>query len=323
MCRHGSKKQTASNGPRPRPRVGGAGVSRATETPCKDVRAVPARRILIDDARDPRLAAYAGVRDPAGLREQGLLIAEGRFVVRRLLASPRVRFRSLLLNEAASRGLEDAITAGGSDVDVCVVSPTVMTQATGFNMHHGCLALAERPQPADFATLAGASDVVVVLERVVDVDNIGAVFRNAEAFSVDAVLLSPGCGDPFYRKAIRTSSGSTLMVPLASADPWPDALDQLRVMGFTVVALTPAAGAVDIGDVVRTPSARGRVALLLGSEGDGLSDDALARADVRVRIPISQTLDSLNVATATGIALHRLHEARSGVRHMRNASVPD
>jgi tRNA G18 (ribose-2'-O)-methylase SpoU len=268
------------------------------------------RVITIDNANDPRLAPYAGVREPARLRERGLLIAEGRFVVRRLLASPRVRFLSLLLNEAAARGLHDALAGADCDADVFVVSPAVMTEATGFNMHHGCLALAERPAPVALDTLTLASDFVVVLERVVDVDNVGAVFRNAEAFDADAVLLSPGCGDPFYRKAIRTSSGAALMVPFASAEPWPDALDELRANGFTIAALTPAADATDIGDFVRAPAARGKLALLLGSEGQGLTDVALARADVRLRIPISRALDSLNVATATGIALHRLEEAR-------------
>ena len=268
------------------------------------------RTITIDSGRDPRLALYAGVREPALLREHGLLIAEGRFVVRRLLASPRIRLRSLLLNEAAARGLADAFDAAECDVEVYVAAPAVMTEAMGFNMHHGCLALAERPAPVALDALTAASDFVVVLERVVDADNVGSVFRNAEAFGADAVLLSPGCADPFYRKAIRTSSGAALMVPFAAAAPWPDALDRLRATGFTIAALTPAAVATDLGDFVHTASARGRLAVVFGTEGQGLTDEALARADVRVRIPISRVLDSLNVATAVGIALHRLQEAR-------------
>jgi tRNA G18 (ribose-2'-O)-methylase SpoU len=151
---------------------------------------------------------------------------------------------------------------------------------------------------------------VVVLERIVDADNVGSVFRSAEAFGVDAVLLSPGCCDPFYRKAFRTSSGSAMMVPSASAAPWPDALDRLRADGFVIAATTPQGAAMDIGIFAATALARGRLAVLLGTEGHGLTEEALACADVRVRVPMSGALDSLNVATAAGIVLHRLHEAR-------------
>ncbi len=146
----------------------------------------------------------------------------------------------------------------------------------------------------------------MVLERVVDADNVGSVFRNAEAFGADAILLSPGCCDPLYRKAIRTSSGAALMVPFAAAEPWPGALDRLRAAGFTIAAMTPGDSATDIGDFVPTRAARGRLAVLFGTEGQGLTAEALARADVRLRIPINPSLDSLNIATAAGIALHRL-----------------
>src|SRR6185503_16089481 len=132
-------------------------------------------------------------------------------------------------------------------------------------MHHGCLALAERPPARTMSSVLPMSQCVAVLERVIDADNVGSVFRNAEAFGVDAVLLSPGCGDPFYRKAIRTSSGAALVVPWAAAEPWAEALDQLRASGFFVAAAVPDAGA----------------------------------------------MDSLNIATAAGIALHRLHEVRN------------
>ena len=159
------------------------------------------------------------------------------------------------------------------------------------------------------AALSGGQ-FLVVLERVVDADNIGSVFRSAEAFGVDAVLLSPGCCDPFYRKAIRTSSGAALVVPCAMAVPWPDALDRLRASGVVIAAMTPDAEAADIGAFVVTTAARGRIAVLLGTEGHGLTADAIARADVRLRIPMSSALDSLNIETAAGIVLHRLHEVR-------------
>jgi tRNA G18 (ribose-2'-O)-methylase SpoU len=272
--------------------------------------------IRIADGGDARLADYAGVRDPALLRERGLLIAEGRFVVRRLLGSSRIIVRSLLLNEAAAAGLGDVLADAAANVEVYVASPDVITAATGFNMHRGCLAVAERPADWSLDDVLSTSRFVVVLERVIDADNVGSVFRSAEAFGVDAVLTSPGCCDPFYRKAIRTSSGAALVVPFAAAAPWPDALDRLRARGFVIAAMTPDSEATDIRAFAGTAAALGRIALLLGTEGHGLTAEALARADVRIRIPMSGALDSLNIATAAGIALHRLHEVR------RPASAP-
>jgi tRNA G18 (ribose-2'-O)-methylase SpoU len=266
--------------------------------------------IRIQNGDDARLAEYAGVREPALLRERGLLIAEGRFFVRRLLESGRITVRSLLLNDAALQGLSDLVDGVEASGDVYVASAEVIAAATGFHMHHGCLAVAERPADRSMEAVIATSQFVVVLERVVDADNVGSVFRSAEAFGLDAALLSPGCCDPFYRKAIRTSSGAALVVPFAPAAPWPDALDLMRATGFVIAAMTPDDAAIDIGKFVGAAAARGRIAVLLGTEGHGLSAEALARADVRLRIPMSGALDSLNIATAAGIALHRLHEAR-------------
>lgn len=265
--------------------------------------------IRIDDGADPRLADYAGVREPRLLREREVFIAEGRFVVRRLLGSSRVRFRSLLLNDAALGGLS-AVLSTASDLPVYVASPQVIACATGFDIHRGCLGLADRLLPVSLDATLAASQLLVVLERVVDADNVGAIFRNAEAFGADAVLLSPGCCDPLYRKAMRTSSGAAAVVPFAEADPWLDTLDRLHASGFTVAALTPASDAADIGAFVQTAGVRSRIALLAGTEGNGLTEDALQRASVRLRIPMRSSLDSLNVATALAIALHRLDEAR-------------
>jgi tRNA G18 (ribose-2'-O)-methylase SpoU len=268
------------------------------------------RLTRIEDGHDPRLADYAGVREPKFLGDRGLLIAEGRLVVRRLLNAGRVQWRSLLLNDAALNGLADVLARADPSLSVYVASPDVITAATGFNIHRGCLALGERPAERSMETVLPVSELVAVLERVVDADNVGSVFRSAEAFGVDAALLSPGCCDPLYRKAIRTSSGAALMVPFAPAAPWPEALDRLRAAGFTIAAMTPDAGAMDIGEFAVTAAARDRIAVLLGTEGHGLTAAALARADIRLRIPMSGAVDSLNIATAAGIALHRLHEAR-------------
>jgi tRNA G18 (ribose-2'-O)-methylase SpoU len=278
-------------------------------------RRVPITRI--DDGRDPRLADYAGVREPALLRARGRLIAEGRFVVRRLLASGRIVVRSLLLNDAARRAMTDVIDSAGPGIEIYVASPDVIAAATGFHLHRGCLALADRPPALGLEAASSTGRLLVVLERVADPDNIGSVFRSAEAFGADAVLLSPGCADPFYRKAIRTSSGAALFVPWAQAAPWPSALDRLREHGVTVAAMTPGDEAIDLGAFAGMAGVRGRVAVLLGTEGRGLTPEALARADVRLRIPMSGALDSLNIATAAGIALHRLEEGR------RNTLVGD
>jgi tRNA G18 (ribose-2'-O)-methylase SpoU len=266
--------------------------------------------IRIEDGRDVRLGDYAGVRDPALLRDRGLLIVEGRFVVRRLWDSGRVRVRSLLLNDAALEGLRDMLESADAGVDVFVASPEVITVATGFNMHRGCLLVAERPVERSMEDVVASGHLVAILERVADADNVGSVFRSAEAFGVDAILLSPGCCDPFYRKAIRTSSGAALVVPFAAAAPWPEALDHLRAKGFVIAATTPDNEALDIGAFVGTVAARGRLAVLFGTEGNGLTADALARADIRLRIPMTGALDSLNIATTAGIALHRLHEVQ-------------
>jgi tRNA G18 (ribose-2'-O)-methylase SpoU len=271
----------------------------------------------IEDGHDPRLADYAGVRDPALLRDRGLLMAEGRFVVRRLVDSRRITPRSLLLNDAALQAFRDILDGADASVEVFVASPEVITAATGYNMHHGCLAVAERPAEHAMEAVVATGRLVAILERVADADNVGSVFRSAEAFGVDAILLTPGCGDPFYRKAIRTSSGAALVVPFAAAAPWPDALDHLRAEGFVIAATTPDGEATDIGAFVGTAAARGRIAVLFGTEGHGLTADALARADIRLRIPMTGALDSLNIATTAGITLHRLHEVQEP--HKRDA----
>jgi len=277
--------------------------------------------ITIDDARDPRLADYVGVREPHHLRQRGLVLIEGRFVVRRLLGAGRIRFRSLLVSDTVFRGLGNDLDGLDPTVEVYLAPADVVSGITGFNLHRGCLAIGERPAELTMEAMLRSSEVVVALERVVDADNVGSVFRNAEAFGADLVLLSPGCCDPLYRKAIRTSSGASLMVPFASASPWPRALDQLRAAGFTIAALTPDAQAIEIGLFVATAAARGRIAVVLGTEGEGLTPDVLSTADVRVRIPMDAPRtgrpngpDSLNIATAAGIALHRLHEARTQAR---------
>jgi tRNA G18 (ribose-2'-O)-methylase SpoU len=188
-----------------------------------------------------------------------------------------------------------------------VVTQQVMNGVAGFNIHRGCLASVERPDALPFESFAAtALRRVVVLERVSNPDNIGGIFRNAAAFDVDLVVLGPGCGDPLYRKAVRTSMAASLMVPFVVATRWPEALDRLKGAGLRLLALTPG-GSVRLTDLAAVP----RVALLLGAEGGGLSAGSLTAADDHVRIDTSDRVDSLNVATAAAIALHHFHRRAS------------
>jgi tRNA G18 (ribose-2'-O)-methylase SpoU len=281
------------------------------------------RVVRVSGPDDPRVARYADIGDHDRLRANGLFVAEGRFVVERLLeheraGSARFHVHSLLLNGAAFRALEPALATLSRlkrDVDVFVCDPGDFTALTGFNIHRGCLALARRPQPSSVDEVLSTAGTAVVLEHISNADNVGGIFRNAAAFDVDAVLLSPTTCDPLYRKAIRTSMAATLHVPFATlgdqpAD-WPDALAGLRRRGFHLAALTPRQPAVDLEEFVRQPRAP-RLAILLGTEGAGVSGAAEAVADCRVRIPTAAAIDSLNVASAAGIVLHRLRAAHAG-----------
>ena len=276
--------------------------------------------IPVDDPDDPRLADYRDIPDPALLRERGVFIAESRLVVRELLTHPHLATRSLFVTEAALSSLRDLVAgragdATADDLPIYVGANSLLGDVVGYSVHRGCLAAGVRPGRATDADLEQleTARLVVILESVANPDNVGGIFRNAVAFGADCVLLSPSCCDPLYRKAIRTSLGATLRVAYGHVDDWPDGLRRLRALGVTVAALTPDPDAPDIDAFVASRPTR--VAVLLGSEGPGLSEGARAMADCRVRIPIEPEIDSLNVATASGIALHRLsselsHRAR-------------
>lgn len=263
----------------------------------------------IDHFGDPRIADYRNVPDPELLRRRGVFVAEGRLVVRTLLTSSHFQALSVLVTEAARRSLEIVLAPRIETLPVYVADRSLLAEIVGFNVHRGCLALGARPVETPVAdVLASLPDgaLVVVLEGVGNADNVGGVFRNAVAFGADAVLLGPGCCDPLYRKAVRVSIGGTLRMRFATIPGWPDRLEEVRGAGFTLAALTPDADAEDIAGLSRRFDRRGRLAILLGAEGTGLSSEAKAAADVRVRIPMAPGIDSLNVATASGIALHRL-----------------
>jgi tRNA G18 (ribose-2'-O)-methylase SpoU len=263
---------------------------------------------------DPRLAGYREISEPELVRDRGLFVAEGRLVVERVLRQG-FTIRSLLLNAAAHAALAPLLSALERETPVYVADASEFQRLTGHDFHRGCLALVERPKPRPLVPLLEAARTLVVLEGVANPDNVGGVFRNAAAFGVDAVLLSPTTTDPLYRKAIRTSMAQTLRVPFAriggepGQPPWPDALSLLAERGFQLVALTPREPSLDIDAFARTQRSA-RTALLVGTEGAGLSEAVEVRAEQRVRIPIRRDVDSLNLAVAVGIALHRLAEQR-------------
>jgi tRNA G18 (ribose-2'-O)-methylase SpoU len=270
--------------------------------------------ISVESADDVRLSRYRGVSDPALVRDSGLFIAEGRRVVDRLLRSPAFTIESVLVTRPAYAALqtEPATLETRPDVTVYLVPQAVMDGVAGFHIHRGCLALARRPPLPAWESLAAGARTLVVLERLGDADNVGSTFRSAAAFGADGVLLGPGCADPLYRKAIRTSMGTVLAVPFAPVDtearPWPGALGTLRQSGWHVVGLTPRADCPPLWDVVG-PSTH-RLALVFGHEGDGLSTDALDACTHLARIPMAPGVDSLNVGVAVGVALYDVTRAR-------------
>ena len=250
---------------------------------------------------DPRLADYARVADPTWLRDQGLFVAEGRLVVRRLLESRRFAVRSLLLTPAA---VHDFGAALACDAPIYVAEQAILDGITGVKFHRGCLALAQRPTEDRTADRFERAALLLAMEGVGNPDNIGGLFRIAAAFGADGVLLDPASGDPFYRKAVRTSMGAVFALPFVRLGPWPSALERFKLAGFEVVALTPAADARTLDDFAAEDHRS--LIVLVGTEGAGLSEGVLRAADATVRIPITAGVDSLNVTVAAGIALSRL-----------------
>ena len=264
---------------------------------------VPFERIA--DFDDPRIALYRRVSDPELLRAHGLFVAEGRLVAQRVIEDGRYTLHSLLLNEAARRSLDAPLAQVASQVPIYLCDRADFPGITGFNIHRGCLALAFRPRPLTTDAVLSGARRIVVLDAVANADNVGGVFRNVAAFGADGVLLGPTTCDPLYRKAIRTSMAATLRVPFARVHSWQDTADRLHQYAFTAVALTPRSPSEDL-ESFATGARADKLALIVGSEGDGVSPEAVAIADARVRIPIDPGVDSLNLAVAAAIALYRL-----------------
>ena len=277
-------------------------------------------RVVEVAADDPRAAEYRNLTDVAWRQRvepaEGLFLAEGEKVIRRALAAGFVP-RSALMTRKWLPGLADALSP--FDVEVLVADEATLKAVVGFRLHRGALAAFGRaPAPSLESVLTGARRIVV-LEDLVDHTNVGLVFRTAAALGMDAIVVSPACADPYYRRAVKTSMGAVLEMPWTVAPGWPATLAHLVESGWQVVALTPSRDAADIRAWRPGPDAK--VALALGSEGPGLSQSALAAVTVRLRIPVTDRVDSLNVAAAAAIACYELGAASGASTQGRSRQI--
>jgi len=239
--------------------------------------------------------ALRSVREPA----EGMFIAEGERVIRRAVGAGYA-VRSVLLEERWLPALADLVSALPGEVPVLLATRETLAEVTGYDVHRGALAaMARRPLPSLAEVLRGARRVAV-LEDVVNHTNVGAAFRSAAALGVDAVLVTPRCADPLYRRSVRVSMGAVFHVPWTRVAPWPGGLRALGELGFVTAALGLAPDARTLDDLAARCDER--LALILGTEGDGLATGTLAAADLTVRIPMARGVDSLNVAAAAAIA---------------------
>jgi tRNA G18 (ribose-2'-O)-methylase SpoU len=261
--------------------------------------------VPIVDPDNPQLRDYTGLTDVSLRRltepRDGLYIAESTKVIERALAAGHLP-RSVLLQQKWLDELQPLLAA--FDIPVFLASQEVLEAITGFVMHRGALASMHRPQLPEPGELLRDAHRVVVLEDIVDHTNVGAIFRNVAGLGADAVLVTPRCADPLYRRSVRVSMGAVLQVPWTRLAEWPDAASQLHDAGFTIASLALDEGAVTLDAFAANPPER--VALLLGTEGDGLSAAAIEGSDVVVTIPMSHNVDSLNVAAASAVALWAL-----------------
>ena len=262
--------------------------------------------IRITDLEAPELADYSRLTDVALRRvsepEGGLYIAESTKVIGRALGAGH-RPRSVLLQEQWLPDVEPLLSEH-PDVPVYVGAADVLQTLTGYNLHRGALAAMHRPPLPSVESVVAGARRIVVLEDIVDHTNVGAIFRAVAGIGADAVLVTPRCADPLYRRSVRVSMGTVLQVPWTRLPEWRDAAPLLAGLGFHLAALALSDDAVPLDDFAA--SAPDRIALVLGAEGDGLSRTALAAADSTVVIPMLHGVDSLNVAAASAVALYTL-----------------
>ncbi|MDQ1555291.1 MAG: hypothetical protein QOI02_293 [Actinomycetota bacterium] len=265
--------------------------------------------VPIDSIDDDGLRDYARLTDVVLRRlsepADGLYIAESTKVIERALAAGH-QPRSVLLQEKFLAELGPILQP--YDVPIYLGSPELLESLTGFSMHRGALASMHRPPLKSVAETVKDARRIVVLEDIVDHTNVGAIFRSVAGLGADAVLITPRCADPLYRRSVRVSMGTVLQVPWTRLPDWPEGAAVLKDLGFHLAALALDDDAVDLDEFVA--SAPERIALLLGTEGDGLSSAALMQADTTVTIPMMHGVDSLNVASASAVALYALSPRR-------------
>ena len=267
----------------------------------------PTIHFLSDEQRDDdRLLYYRDIRDRQLSDDSGCFVAESELIVRKLLATDLV-VESVLLTAPRLATLNEILAKHPGDFPVYIVPQAMMDHVAGFHVHRGCLAIAKRPIREQ---IPDGARTIAVCEDLVDVDNLGCMARNAAAFGVDAMLLSPRCADPFYRKAVRTSAGAVLTLPIVRATAWPKDLVALRDQhGFALVAAALSDKATPLTNYRRPP----RVAMLFGSEGPGLDQATMNLCDDILTIPMATVpaVDSLNVATSAAVIFHWLSHMTS------------
>ena len=260
--------------------------------------------IEITDLSDPRLVDYSHLTDVALKKaqsaEHGLYLAESALVLERALRSGH-QPRSVL---ALGGTVDEAVALVGDDVPVFSGPGELLADLTGYILHRGLIASMNRPALPDPDELLANARRIVILENVADPTNVGAIFRSAGAIGADAILVTPRCSDPFYRRAIRVSMGTVLQVPWTRIGDWASTRELLTRHGFHVAALALTPDAVSLRDFQATGYER--LALVLGAEGPGLTDEALDASDTVVQIPMMHGIDSLNVAAASAVAMWAL-----------------
>lgn len=263
--------------------------------------------IAIDTLSDPRLTDYAHLTDVALKKargsEHGLYIAESALVLERALRAGHVPRSVLALGNTAEAALA-VLGHRAATVPVFVGPDDLLAELTGYVLHRGLIAAVNRPELPNVDDLLANASRIVILENVSDPTNVGAIFRSAGAIGADAILVTPRCSDPFYRRAIRVSMGTVLQVPWTRVGDWTDTRTLLTRHGFHIAALALTPDAVSLREV--NGAAHERLALLLGAEGEGLTPEALAASDSVVQIPMKHGIDSLNVAAAAAVAMWAL-----------------
>lgn len=282
--------------------------------------------IIEVDSTSDELRDYTSLTDVALRRkletERGLYMAESTNVIKRALAAGH-QPRSFLTSQRWLPLIEEDIAkacgaSDGGETPIYVADEEILEQITGFHLHRGALAAMNRPELPDLATTLSEAHVVVVVEDLVDHTNVGAIFRSCAALGADAVIVTPQCADPLYRRSVRVSMGTVFQVPWTRMNTWPRDMTILKEHGFEVVALALDDDAVTLPQYCADLKADHKVALVLGAEGDGLSHRTIAHADQVVTIPMAPVVDSLNVAAASAVSVYAVQSAIGRLPHSKN-----